>query len=205
MSMTQSDIEYEEYMDQLREDWEAEYADQYRKEGEDNFINRRLASYFIQNPEMNELAKKRCEDAHALLDVNYDACTVLAYSAIEVGFKSLLLKPVIYGFVSSDHVADLVSTVIVSNKGEDKRLRKFITGLFTHMAGIDVDKFELLGQTHGLWGHIEVVQQKRNAIMHRAESVEREDAERALAIASLIVDRMFPMLRRKLRLLAGSH
>jgi hypothetical protein len=82
MSMTEQDAAYEEYMEALRREWEEEYADEYRKEGEQNFVNRRLASYFVRHPNMDERAKKRCEDARALLSVNYDAGTVLAYSAI---------------------------------------------------------------------------------------------------------------------------
>ena len=106
MSITPSDVEFEEFLDRLHTEWEEEYAEQYRIEGRGNFVNQRLASYFVQNPEMDARAKKRCKAAPELLHINYDACTVLAYSAIEVGFKTLILKPVIYGFVNSDHMAD---------------------------------------------------------------------------------------------------
>ena len=198
MSMTEAEAAFEEMLDELRREWEREYADEYRKEGEENFIDRRLASYFMQNPDMDARARKRCDDARALLDVNYDACTVLACSAIEVGFKNLLLKPVFYGFVNSDHVADLVSTATVSSNREDKRLRGFITVLFRNMTSVDLDAFELGGQKRALWGHIEHIQQKRNGIVHRAESVEREDAEFALALAKLIVQRLFPLLRNQM-------
>ena len=152
MGMTLEDAAYEQYISELREEFEEEYADEYRKEGEENFINRRLASYFMQNPDMDARARKRCEDARALLDVNYDACTVLACSAIEVGFKTLLLKPVICGFVNSDHVADLISTAIVSSKPDDKRLRGFLNVLFRNMTSVDLDSFEFGGQKAWAFG-----------------------------------------------------
>jgi len=204
MGMTLEDAAYEQYISELREEFEEEYADEYRKEGEENFINRRLASYFMQNPDMDARARKRCEDARALLDVNYDACTVLACSAIEVGFKTLLLKPVICGFVNSDHVADLISTAIVSSKPDDKRLRGFLNVLFRNMTSVDLDSFEFGGQKRGLSGHIEFIQRKRNGVVHRAESVERTDAEFALDLAKLIVERLFPLLRNQMLALATS-
>jgi hypothetical protein len=96
----------------------------------------------------------------------------------------------------------MVSTAIVGSGRDDKRLRAFINSLVLQMTGVDLESFELDGQIRGLWGHIEVTQQKRNAILHRAESVELRDAEQTIALATLIVMRLFPLLRQKMELLA---
>jgi hypothetical protein len=209
MSMTEEEAEaeaaHEEHLDELRREWEDEYADEYRREGEQNFVNRRLAAYFLRHPEMDARAKKRCEDARALLTVSYDACTVLAYSATEVGFKNLLLKPIVYGFVNSDHVADLVSTAIVSSNREETRLRAFVNLLFVNMISVDLEAIDLAGQKQSLWGHIEVSQRKRNLILHRAESAQRGDAEHAVDLASLIVEELFPLLRDNIQALVTGH
>jgi hypothetical protein len=202
MSMTEAEAAFEDLIDGLRREWEDEYADVYRKEGESNFINRRLASYFVQNPDMAARAKKRCQDARALLDVNSDASVVLAYSATEVGFKNLLLRPIIHGFVNSDHVADLVSTAIVSSNREEKRLRGFLSVLFRNMTRVNLEAIEIGGQKQALWRHIEIVQKTRNTILHTAESAGRQDAEYAVALASLVVEELFPLLRAEIEALA---
>jgi hypothetical protein len=149
--------------------------------------------------------KKRCEDARKLLDVSYDACTVLAYSAVEVGFKNLLLKPIVYGFVNSDHVADLVSTAIVSSNREEKRLRAFINVLFRNLTLVDLEAVKLRGRNETLWAHMEIIKKKRNAILHRVESAEKRDAEHAVALASLIVEDFFPRLRSQMEALAENE
>jgi hypothetical protein len=195
MSITPEEAAYEEYMDDLHREWEQEYADEYRKEGAQNFINQRLASYFVKHPGIEALAEKRCSDARALLDINYDACTVLAYSATEVGFKNLLLKPIIYGFVNSDHLADLVSTAAISTNREQKGLHAFVNVLFTNMIMVDIESVSLTGQRTSLWKHIEACRVKRNSVMHRVESVQRADGEHAVDLASFIVENLFPLLR----------
>jgi hypothetical protein len=118
-----------------------------------------------------------------------------------VGFKNLLLRPIIHGFVNSDHVADLVSTAIVSSNREEKRLRGFLSVLFRNMTRVNLEAIEIGGQKQALWRHIEIVQKTRNTILHRAESAGRQDAEYAIALASLVVEELFPLLRAEIEAL----
>jgi hypothetical protein len=68
---------------------------------------------------------------------------------------------------------------------------------------VDVEAVELGMQKLSLWTHIEASQKIRNLILHQAAAARRRDAEYAVDLASLIVERLFPLLRDNMLALAS--
>ena len=78
------------------------------------FLHGLFRSYFVANPELAKHASYRLHEAKSLLPINDSASLALGYSAIEVGFKELLLKPAVTGFVHSSSAAPVIAEIVIS-------------------------------------------------------------------------------------------
>ncbi|MHA6925541.1 hypothetical protein [Ralstonia pseudosolanacearum] len=61
-------------------------------------------------------------------------------------------------------------------------------------AGLDFRQFKRRGATDTLWTEINRLQKVRNAVVHRAEAVSVDDANLSIAVASAVLDEVFPAL-----------
>ena len=183
MSMTPDEAAYEEYMDKLYEE--------HRKEAIEEFTDERLQSYYIDNKLLAKPSVDALSDAKKLINTNNTASFIFATIAIEVGLKTTLLKPIVYGLVHTESVATLITDLTLSSLSMD-RYRKLLLKVLQDHGGVDLDSFKRAGSSKPLWEEIKEVQKLRNDVMHRAEIVLKEKAEQALGIASEILETIFP-------------
>src|ERR1700736_4219127 len=100
MSYDGSDARYDAYMEQLISDFHEEYGPQIADEAVDGFQSGRIQSYFLTQPRLSETPQRQLVEAQTLLaDGHSDAAVVFAVSAMEIGLKEALMKPIVYGLV----------------------------------------------------------------------------------------------------------
>jgi len=183
MTTTPDEAAYDEYM--------AELYEEHKKEAIEEFTFERLQSYYINNKLMAQPAFSALSDARSLIESNKSAALIFSAIAMEVGLKTTLLKPIVYGLVHTESVAVLITDLTISHSGMD-RYRKLLFQVLKDHGGIDLSNFKRSGANNTLWEEINTVQKKRNLIMHRAIKAEDEDADLALVVASEILESIFP-------------
>ena len=191
MSTTPDEAAYDEYM--------AELYEEHKKEAIEEFTYERLQSYYINNKLMAQPAFLALSEARSLIESNKSAALIFSAIAMEVGLKTTLLKPIVHGLVHTESVAALITDLTISHSGMD-RYRKLLFQVLRDHGGIDLSNYKRTESNKTLWEEINTVQKKRNLIMHRAVKAEVEDADLALAVASEILESIFPAIIAKMGL-----
>jgi hypothetical protein len=190
-----ADAAHDEYISRLYEEWESEYADEIKEKGVQKFLHGLLRSYFVDHPELAKCASYRLHEARSLLPVNDSACLVLAYSAIEVGFKELLLKPTVTGFVHSSRAAPVIAEIVI-NRSTPKHFSRILEVTLAFIGIANHGRLKVGSRENSLWGHMARIKDLRNDVLHRGDLAKHADAEDAISIAQLIIDLIFPGLLR---------
>ena len=183
MSITPDEAAYDQYM--------AELYEEHKKEAIEEFTAERLSTYFLDNKLLAKPAVQALSTARNLITTNPTAGFIFAAIAMEVGLKSSLLKPIVYGLVHAESVASLITDLAVSHTGMD-RYRKLLLQLLQEHGGVKLDTYRRQGSNHILWQEIKNVIDIRNHVMHRAELASEENAKLALTAATEILENIFP-------------
>jgi hypothetical protein len=171
--------------DFAREEAYAELVDQISQQAVDGFTSVRLRSYYLAHPDLAVGAIALYREAKSLISSSPSAALVLFVTSIEVGLKVALLKPVAYGLVHNDSVADLVSNLVVKHNGWD-RFTGLLSRLLREYGNIDLEEFTIDGHSKTLWEEFAMLQRARNALVHRAEPATSELAALAQEVAVMI-------------------
>ena len=176
--------------DIAREQGYSELVDQISKEAIDQFTFDRMRSYYVNNRSLAVKVIAVFREAESLQTTSPTAATILFTTAIELGLKVALLKPVIYGLVHNESVADLISDLSVKHNGFD-RFKPLLARVLAEYGGIDFNAFTIEGHKKTMWEEIAVLQDARNAVVHRGDLVSAETAELAKQVATMIIGNYF--------------
>jgi hypothetical protein len=180
------------------EAWDQFYEDRYRRDVIEDFTTERLQSFYTRNPAIATNALQSHEEARNLLaDGHPSASLVFAVSAIEQFLKVTLLRPVIYGLVHHEPLADVIVEFTLGQTGFD-RYNKLLAGLFEKLAGIDITNVKRQSSSKKLLEEAAELQKLRNKIIHQGLPVSDVDAqvaiETASAVSNEILERMLNAL-----------
>ena len=190
MSYTMEDARFDEFWDQVSEELYPEHKEQAIEE----FTSERLQSFYLRNPDILAPGIRMYIEARELEENHPSASYVFATSAIELFLKSSLLKPVIYGLVHNESLAEIIVETALGSSGF-KRYKKLLSGIFLEIVGIDINKVESIGSDKFLLQEASEVQDKRNNIIHRGIIVDNKDAKFAIDVAYGILHNIInPML-----------
>ena len=179
---TLEDIEREEaYLD---------LVDQISKDAIEQFTFDRMRSYYVANPDVAVNTVAVFREAEALQPASPSAALVLFTTSIELGLKVALLKPVVYGLVHNEAVADLISDLAVKQNGFD-RFKPLLAKVLAEYGSIDFEAFTIEGHKRTVWEEVNVLQNARNGIVHRGELCTPELAELAKDVATMIIGKYF--------------
>lgn len=199
----------DDYDDYARDEWISSLYSDFAKDvlaGHDDlygevikqFTSERLQSYYVANPRIAERAVWALGQARSLLPTHADACLVFAVAAAEVGLKSCLLKPILHGLVHDDAMAVIIAELVPEQR--NAKFQNLLVGILKEYGGIDLRMFKRPGVGPTLWEEMQVTQKLRNSVVHRAEAVTPADAQKAMGVASVIVETLFPAVIAKLGL-----
>jgi hypothetical protein len=191
MSINPEEAAFDQYMSELYEE--------HKKEAIEEFTGERLSKYFLNNKDLAKPAIQALSSARNLIANNSTAGFIFAEIAMEVGLKSVLLKPIVYGLVHAESVASLITDLAVSQTSMD-RYRKLILQLLQEHGGVNLDTCKRQGSSQVLWQEIKKAQELRNGVMHRADLASKENAELALNTAAEILENIFPSVVKNMGL-----
>lgn len=192
MSYDENDAAYDAYMDHLFEEFRESEGQQIADDAITGFQDERLQSYFVANPTLVEPAVRQLTTARMLSSQNHaNAALVFAASAVEVGLKQALFRPIVYGLVHSAPAAVIIAELSLGHMALD-RFKTLLLDILAGYVGSDLRKYTHPGAVKTLWEEIRDSQESRNAILHRGEQRSAADAEVALRSASAVVETLFP-------------
>ena len=175
----------------LEEAWREEDYDQMVKEFLesnreviiDEYVSERIASYYQKNPDLAAAAESARGEARSLLESNPTASLVFSRSATEIALRDVLLKPIAYGMVHNENTGSLMAELAVRNQ-------QFTKLLFSALEdyGVDLTKIFRNGAFNNLWAEIQEISKTRNKILHLGRKASKEQAERSLEIATMLLD-----------------
>lgn len=199
MSYTAEDAAWDDAYDRMSQ----ELYPEHKERAIIDFTYARLRSFYVKNPDVLVPAGRNFKLAKALLDLDQPAAAlVFAASAAELFLKGALLRPVVYGLVHSEALAELVVDAALAQTGF-KRYQKLLAGLFETVAHLDI---ESLARTEGVLPLVEEasrLQDVRNGVVHRGDDVSQAQAEIALAVAGAIFDQVLGTVLWELGLSVG--
>lgn len=196
MSYTLEDAQYDMYM---AEEGARLLYEEHRERAITEFTTERLRSYYVDHPTLMAPALQALTDSRELLGVHAGAALVFAASAVELGIKGVLLRPVVYGLVHQESTAALITDLVVSHTSFD-RFRDLLFEILTEHGGTDLRAAKRPGASKPLWEEIAGVQANRNALVHRGERPDTEQAGLSVEVATTVLDQLIPSVLHHLGL-----
>ena len=189
MSMTYEDAWQEEAYDQMAR----EILESHREDIIDEFVAERMKSYYQDNPDLTTATETVLNEAKLLLNVSPTASLVFSRSAIDLALRDVLLKPIAFGMVHDENAGSLMVELAVGNQQFTKLLFRVLQDY-----GVDLRTVVRNAGTNTLWAEIKEIANIRNQILHRGQTASKEQAERSLEIASILLYKLYPYLRKQL-------
>jgi hypothetical protein len=181
--MTPDEAEYEEFMDRLYEE--------HKEQAIEEFTEELLRSYYAGHKLLAKPAFDALIEARNLMNTSITAALVFSAIAMEVALKETLLKPIVYGLVHATSVASLVTDVVMKHRSM-YRYKDLLLQILREQGGVDLQSYKRPSASKPIWDEVEKVQDKRNKILHTAQKASEDEAYFALAVASTIMETLFP-------------
>jgi hypothetical protein len=147
----------------------------------------RLRAYFIESPDAAVRSMQLLSEARLLAGQSSRAAVVLAFAAIELALKDMLLHPVVYAAVDEGKVVNILLKLLGGQGGLD-RLKTLLSEPLQKLAGIDLRRHCRPGAQVAVWEDLVSVQAKRNAVLHRGEYLSPAEGHNAIAVAGYLVE-----------------
>jgi len=190
MDYHDDDYKWDELWDQMSKELYPEHKELAIEE----FTTERLQSFYLKNPDILAPGIRMYVEARELQENHPSASYVFATSAIELFFKASLLKPVVYGLVHNESLAEIIVKTALGASGFE-RYKKLLSGLFSELVGIDINKVESIGSDGFLLQEASEIQIKRNKIIHQGIIIDNNDAKVAIGVAYGVLHNIInPML-----------
>ncbi len=157
-----------------QEEWYSQLVDEISRDAIGDFQTERLQSYYLTYRDVAKNGIDRYLEAKALQPTHSTAALVPFTTAAEVGLKSVLLKPVIYGLVHNNAVAGLVAELVMGHMGY-KRFEDILGKILKIYGEIELGQFRIEGHAKTLWKELSQLQDARNAVVHRGQPAKPED------------------------------
>lgn len=177
--------------DAEREEGYSALVEEISNEAVEEFTTEKLRSYYQAHPCLAVDAIAAYEEAEKIRKESPSAALVLYTAAIEVGLKVTILKPVIYGLVHNDSVADLISDMTVKQSGFD-RIKDLLAAVLAQYGGIDLANFKISGHSKTIWQEMADIQSTRNEVVHKSKLATPDKAVVAREVAVMILGGWLP-------------
>jgi len=197
MSYDEHDAAIDAFYDEMREQLYPEIIAE--------FTTERLQSYFLLYPEAAKQAHLALNDSLRLQEAGFfSAAFLFSVIATEVAVKTVLLKPIVHGLVHNLPTSSLIAGIVLKRKNFED-IKKLLFKSLSNIAGVDLGSFRRAESNQILWEEITSLQTKRNKLMHGAQMLSSTDAEKAIAVASAILNDVFPAVINAINLHLHEH
>lgn len=104
---------YQRLYEEIGPEWAVNHDLVESKEAVGAFKNERLCSYFLKYPDVAERATESIRDARSILGTQPDHALILGVTAIELILRDVFLKPIVFGSVLDEPIAEFVANTTV--------------------------------------------------------------------------------------------
>jgi hypothetical protein len=188
-----------------KEPEELEYIEALAGELLGDLTSERLKSYYLRNPDVIHPALHAIHEANWQMEQGHHSAALLFYvSAVEVLFKAVIVRPLIFVLVQQESLAEAVAKHAL----QETRLVRYndlVDALCHHLAKVDVKPIRKEGDTDSLRAEMKIVQDARNAVLHRGERAMVEQAQMAKDVAVTTYDRIVKRMLYSLDLNVVEH
>jgi hypothetical protein len=189
MSYDESDALRDQAIDYLYEQFEMQY--------ESEFIHRRIEKFYESNREIAQAPLQNLADSKALFENQYyTSAFIHAAISIEVGIKSVILKPIIYSLAIDNNAGHLLYKQTFQYKSLQS-IDPFYYQILKQKTGLNFKNKIRDSSQSTIWNEWDKLQKLRNDVLHQGVSVERLDAEKAIDMASYVCDEIIPYVLDK--------
>lgn len=184
MSMDYWEAEQESAYASFMNALSAELYEEHRDRAINDFVYQRLKSYYSLHPNIAKESVSILMESRNVFDASPTASLMLSASATEVLIKNVLLKPIVYGSVHRESLANLISEMLANQTGIDK-FRNLLFGILSEFVnfGEDFKDYKRSGSKKTLWEERSDVHKIRNKIAHEAILCSASDARLSLGVA----------------------
>ena len=184
MSYDPQDAAMDEFYDQISKDLYPEHKEQAIEE----FTEEKLKSYYQQNPDVMRPAVDATQEGDWQLEQKrYSPALVFYVTAIELLLKATLLRPVLYGLIHNEGLAEIMTNYLLSQTGVE-RYENLLAQLFNHLANIDVKQITREGARDTLFVECRKLQKIRNNIIHKGDFCTETDAEKGKLVSVAVFE-----------------
>lgn len=163
-----------------------------------DFTEARLRSFLEAEPLIAAPALAALADARRFQGTHDTAAFLFGAIATEVGLRTALQKPIVYGLVHAESAAGLIAKLLFARS--DESLTKLMLDLLASHGGVDLRTHRRAAGMKPVWEEVSAIREKRNQVVHRAVTVSSDDAALAIAVSTCILDELFPALVARLGL-----
>ena len=191
MSVTPEDAAADEFYERLARELYPAHQEQAVSE----FTSERLRSYYLKNPDLAVNGPPMFKQAKELYRVGHlGPALVCGVTVIEIFFRTAFLRPVIYGLVHSDALAEAVVKAALSQTGY-KRYEPLLVKLYSELVGKELNSFTRKGFTKPILVEASEAQSNRNRVVHDGYQPTDEEARQAIGAAAIVMVNIWrPML-----------
>jgi hypothetical protein len=191
MSVTPEDATADEFYERLAR----ELYPAHREQAVSEFTAERLRSYYLKHPDLAVNGPPVFKQAKELYRLGYlGPSLVCGVTVIEIFFRGAFLRPIIYGLVYSDALAEAVVKAALSQAGY-KRYEPLLVKLYSELVGKDLSSFTRKGFSKPILVEASEAQANRNRIVHDGYQPTDEEARQAVGSAAIVMINIWrPML-----------
>lgn len=199
MSYDEHDAAMDEFYDRVSKELYPEHKEQ----AIDEYIEERMHSYYLNNPYLIQPPIDCYNHANELLQISPQSALVMYTTAIELFLKSVLLKPVLYGMIHNENIANVIVDSTTKQSGFT-RYNKLLSILCLHAADTKLEDIKGMNGKPIL-AEAEEVQDIRNRVIHQGYVASVEEMGKAKNIASLILTQVVEPVLNNMNLVIGKR
>jgi hypothetical protein len=162
--------------------YEALY-DEHAERAREEFKWDRLRSYYVANPALVVPAWETLEESRRVRNTSPRAALVLATTSSEIVISQGILRPMVFGLVHNESVANVVADTVLAHRGIN-RFKELLIAIASELAGVDLTAYKRTGATRPLWSELELNQRTRNGVVHLGAPADMNAAAFAIEVAT---------------------
>lgn len=184
MSYSEFDALQDEQMNDLYEQFKMQY--------ESEFTFEKIEKFYTTNRDIVKAPLKNLSEALTLFENQYfTPAFTHAIIAIEIGIKSVLIKPILYSLVIDCKAGDLLYSQTFKYKSLQD-INVFYYDILEEFTKLDFKKKRRDNSNITIWDEWKKLQKIRNEVFHQGISVEKTEAENAINMASYVLEEIIP-------------
>ncbi len=165
--------------------------DQLYEENIEEFISDRLISFYQSDRKLLIPAFNALDTAKKLNSISPTASQVFATTAIEISLKDGILKPILYGLVHNENVAELIMGFTTRFTDMD-RYKGVLNKIIYEYGNIVLKEYYREGKKDSIMNEIRDIQTLRNKILHKGIITDKNNSLQAIEVTETILTTILP-------------